>query len=957
MAIGSRRGRPRTGDDALAAMTEKKRAFNELAVTPAAQTPEGRRELARLMAAVVEASPRDTFHHGLNAAFLTELLGRLAGEGEEWAWQDGLERVDGLLGTVPPDDWRHALYLLAQAALYYGRAATTTALPDIDAALPLLDDAARSVGPRSGIRATAAAFSGDLFLRRYSLTGRPEDLESGLAAAIHLGDVPEDKVLPRDVFVAAQTLARGYAWRYELLGEARDAVAALAMSDLALETVEAELPQRLPEVWDVRASAYRAAHRVTGDPAHLDTAIEAYRKALATSEDPLDRATGLDNLGNGLADRAASPGGDVDDLREAVDCSRSALALMPPEEVNHRAVSLRNWAVGVEQLAEAGGLTDDEFLREIDAVTTAVSELVRTAGPATAGAQGERLTQEELARLQAAGGGLLLRRAALSGEPLGPLDEALDLLAAAHAAWMRPFLASTPYRLGASRRRGFTEAYVGALIWRAELSEDPQPWLRRALMVGEASKARLLSGQVQRIALDPPAAVDRELAEEEQLLLGNLARLEGQELRHFDSTGHDPLRVIRMHRRATLANRLEDVWRRMASVSEDAARYVAVRQGLAAHWTGLIEDADPGLVVLSALRYEHVPGMGRRPDRQAVLAMRGGSRGVHLAWSDEDRTADAVRRFEAEVPSARGRGRRAQTWHTRVSDAFERLALDVGPADDVLLSVPTEGWALPWAVVLEQAGWRDAGGRPSAVVMVPSLGLLHHPRRAGMVRWHFAVDASERTGDRDDDGLGETISISEQVDAGPAVDDPLVVGNPTEDLPGAEREAEAVAARYGVPPLLRERATRGEVRDRLGGARVAHLAAHAVADADDFLASFVRLADGRLTVDEVIGRYVRTGLVVLSACEGAGGSPVAGQEVVGLAQALLRAGVDTVVASLWRVDDEVTQALMTAFHEEYAGGTPAGRALRDATLRIRRVPEWRPTYFSSGFVAMSGVIG
>jgi CHAT domain-containing protein len=79
---------------------------------------------------------------------------------------------------------------------------------------------------------------------------------------------------------------------------------------------------------------------------------------------------------------------------------------------------------------------------------------------------------------------------------------------------------------------------------------------------------------------------------------------------------------------------------------------------------------------------------------------------------------------------------------------------------------------------------------------------------------------------------------------------------------------------------------------------------------------------------------------VLSACE-TGLSDVAGGEgVFGLQKALHLAGCKAVVASLWKVDDDATAALMGLFYRHlWADRLPPREALRRAQLTLYRRPE------------------
>lgn len=100
--------------------------------------------------------------------------------------------------------------------------------------------------------------------------------------------------------------------------------------------------------------------------------------------------------------------------------------------------------------------------------------------------------------------------------------------------------------------------------------------------------------------------------------------------------------------------------------------------------------------------------------------------------------------------------------------------------------------------------------------------------------------------------------------------------------------------------------------------------------------------DGVLTALEASGLDLwGTQLVVLSACETGLGEVRNGQGVYGLRRALLLAGSETQVMSLWSVSDEATRDLMVGFYRRLQAGEGRAEALRNVQLEMlgANIPE------------------
>lgn len=80
-----------------------------------------------------------------------------------------------------------------------------------------------------------------------------------------------------------------------------------------------------------------------------------------------------------------------------------------------------------------------------------------------------------------------------------------------------------------------------------------------------------------------------------------------------------------------------------------------------------------------------------------------------------------------------------------------------------------------------------------------------------------------------------------------------------------------------------------------------------------------------------------TQLVVLSACEtGRGDVSNLGQGVYGLRRAVMVAGAQTLLTSLWKVDDKATMELMKRFYKGMLKGQGRAEAMREAAKAIRK---------------------
>jgi CHAT domain-containing protein len=111
-----------------------------------------------------------------------------------------------------------------------------------------------------------------------------------------------------------------------------------------------------------------------------------------------------------------------------------------------------------------------------------------------------------------------------------------------------------------------------------------------------------------------------------------------------------------------------------------------------------------------------------------------------------------------------------------------------------------------------------------------------------------------------------------------------------------------------------------------------------------------RAQDGFISMQDVYRLNAPVDLVVLSACRTGLGKDMRGEGLIGLTRGFMYAGASSVVASLWKVDDEATGELMKHFYANMLkkGMRPAD-ALRAAQNTLRQDPNWQAPHFWAGF--------
>lgn len=313
------------------------------------------------------------------------------------------------------------------------------------------------------------------------------------------------------------------------------------------------------------------------------------------------------------------------------------------------------------------------------------------------------------------------------------------------------------------------------------------------------------------------------------------------------------------------------------------------------------------------------------PDRLDIFAVT--PRGVYHRFAPVDEAALRQRvRFAHESMS---RIRDAAGVPKPLADLFDFLIKPVNGAGALQgatnLLVVTEGplAALPFAAL-----WNKATGRflveDYTISYLPSLVALARPT----VAWRSAS-------------------------TGMSIFAPL-----PDSLPGTKSEAGAIAGIFpSAMTFIGASATEARFRASLLEGRSLHVASHGSHNSQNPLFSRMIVGraqsaapanDGRLEVHEILELTTHAPLVFLSGCETAVGQQGEGafareSDEGSLADAFLIAGANTVVATLWRIDDTSAARLAASFYRQLKDGARPDKALAVAqrqALVDRRSYNW-----------------
>ncbi|MEA5485463.1 MULTISPECIES: CHAT domain-containing protein [Pseudanabaena] len=175
-------------------------------------------------------------------------------------------------------------------------------------------------------------------------------------------------------------------------------------------------------------------------------------------------------------------------------------------------------------------------------------------------------------------------------------------------------------------------------------------------------------------------------------------------------------------------------------------------------------------------------------------------------------------------------------------------------------------------------------------------------------------------------------------------------------LPATVREVQAIANSFqNSVTLIEEQFSRKAIESKFKNHNILHLATHAEFNVGSPDQSFIIFGNGdKIRLNEIADwQMPNIDLIILSACQTGLGILGSGVEILGFGYQVQKAGAKQAIASLWKVDDNKTSVLMTAFYAELQkGNVTATEALRRAQVSLIKSKDYNHPYYWAAFFAI-----
>lgn len=174
------------------------------------------------------------------------------------------------------------------------------------------------------------------------------------------------------------------------------------------------------------------------------------------------------------------------------------------------------------------------------------------------------------------------------------------------------------------------------------------------------------------------------------------------------------------------------------------------------------------------------------------------------------------------------------------------------------------------------------------------------------------------------------------------------------------KEVESILTNCDGVSLIDTSATKQNFLQQYQDYNLYHFSTHAVigeSPDESYIAFYHRSDDDRLYQYEVESLAFDADMVVLSACETGIGTLLKGESMFSLKKAFMQSGCQSVISSLWSVNDQCTAEIMDYFYQHLNVGIRKDEALRQAKLDYLSVadPQYKHPFYWAGFTVVGDI--
>ena len=177
-------------------------------------------------------------------------------------------------------------------------------------------------------------------------------------------------------------------------------------------------------------------------------------------------------------------------------------------------------------------------------------------------------------------------------------------------------------------------------------------------------------------------------------------------------------------------------------------------------------------------------------------------------------------------------------------------------------------------------------------------------------------------------------------------------------LPNSITEITSINSIFSDKVFVKEQASKLNFKSNFENYKIVHLATHSGSSSSE--KPWLAFSDEKVNLNEIYATHNQADLVVLSACKTSQGELKTGEGVMSLARGFFFSGTNSVISTLWNINDKITEEIMHSFYTNLKNGETKSKALHKSKLDYLSANEgsMASPYYWSSFVLIgdSGIV-